>query len=170
MSETYLVVGKLRRPHGVRGEMQMDVLTDFPERLRRGATLLVGEEHLALSILRTRWHNEVLLVQFEGYHTPEEAGALRNMMVYVRADDRPALPEGEYYHHQLLGLKVVDEAGTAQGEVEQVLETGANDVLVVRRPDGRELLVPYHDEFVVAVDIGGGKLTVKILPGLLDEE
>lgn len=169
MSENYLAVGKLRRPHGVRGEVQMDVLTDFPERLRRGTTLFVGEEHKPMSILRSRWHVDALLVQFEGYNNPEQAGELRNQMVYVRADDRPALPEGEYYHHELLGLQVTTESGEALGVVEQVLETGANDVLAVRRADGRELLVPYHDTFVLNVDVAGGRITVRLMPGLLEE-
>lgn len=169
MNDNYLVVGKLRRPHGVGGEIQMDIMTDFPERLRRGITLFIGEEHMPLRIQRARWHNTVLLVHFEGYTSPEQVGELRNLFVYVSAGDRPPLPEGEYYHHELVGLQVRLESGEPLGVVEQILETGANDVLVLRHPDGKEILVPYHDEFVISVSLPDQTIVIRLIPGILEE-
>src|SRR5689334_6929430 len=78
----YLVVGSLRRPHGVRGEMVMQVLTDFPERLQPGTKVYVGDSHRSLALAGARFHNEGLLVRFEGIDSPEEAGRYRNQPVY----------------------------------------------------------------------------------------
>src|SRR5512140_1476471 len=89
----YLVVGSLRRAHGVRGAMVMEVLTDFPERLKAGITVFVGPAHTPMVIEEARYHNEGLIIKFEGLQTPEEAGRHRNQLVYVTAADRPPLPE-----------------------------------------------------------------------------
>jgi 16S rRNA processing protein RimM len=165
----FLAVGKLRRPHGVQGEIQMDVLTDFPERLHPGVTLYLGPEHKPLRLAGCRRHDPALLVRFSGYDTPEAVGELRNLVAYVQAADRPPLPEGEYYHHQLIGLHVVSETGTALGQIKQILETGANDVAVVQPAHGREFLVPLVDAFLVRVDLAAGELVIRLLPGLMDE-
>jgi 16S rRNA processing protein RimM len=165
----FLAVGKLRRPHGLHGEIIMDVLTDFPERLHRGITLYVGPEYQPLRLRSHRWHTAALLVAFEGYDTPERAGELRNQLAYVTTADRPPLPEGEYYHHQLIGLKVISEQGEVLGKVTEILATGANDVYIVRAEIGAEILIPAVDEFVRAVDLEHGELRVRLAPGLLPE-
>ena len=163
----FLAVGKLRRPHGVRGDILMDILTDFPERLLPGITLYVGETHQPVEVLKCRLHSGAMLLTIEGYSTPEGVGELRNQVVYVRTADRPALPEGEYYHHQLLGLDVVSDTGVALGTVAEILETGANDVLVVRPPVGPEVLLPLIDPVVLAVDLEARQIRVHLLPGIL---
>ena len=106
---------------------------------------------------------------FEGYDTPEQAGKLRNQLAYVPTADRPPLPDGEYYHHQLIGLKVISEQGEVLGKVTEILATGANDVYVVRAEIGAEILIPAVDEFVRAVDLERGELRVHLAPGLLPE-
>jgi 16S rRNA processing protein RimM len=95
---------------------------------------------------------------------------LRNQFVLVRADDRPALPEGEYYHHQLIGLLVVDEREIALGELVEIMQTGANDVYVVRLRAGGELLIPAIDSVILAVDLERAEIQVQLPPGLLPEE
>ncbi len=165
----YVVVGYLRRPHGVRGELLMEVHTDFPERLQVGVRVFVGEDRLPLSIVGRRGHARGLLIAFDGVETREQAATLRNQYVYVLAADRPPLPEGEYYHHQLLGLQVVDENGRLLGKLTEILETGANDVYIVRTPKGRDLLLPAIDEVVLDVDLARRQMRVHLLPGLSDE-
>ncbi len=165
----YLMVGKLRRPHGIRGEMQMEVLTDFPERLQVGVQVLVGESHIPLRIRSQRWHNQVLLLAFEGLKTPEAGGEFRNQFVYVLAEDRPSLPEGEYYHHQLLGLTVVNEDGQRLGKLEEILTTGANDVYLVRLDNGSELLLPAIHEVILEINLEQSQMKVHLLPGLQSE-
>lgn len=169
-SPAYLAIGKLRRPHGVKGEILMDVLTDFPERIQTGATLLVGAEYTPLQLRSRRAHGNTLLVAFEGYDTPEAVGEWRNQIVYVTAADRPALPEGDYYHHQLLGLHVVSDAGQELGLLAEILETGANDVFVVRPESGPEILLPVIASVFLGVDLERGEIRVHLLPGLLSEE
>src|SRR5919109_4747844 len=138
----YLVVGFLRRAHGVRGEIIMDLHTDFPERLRSGRKLFVGEEHKAMTLAGARPHAKGMLVKFKGIETPEAAGELRNQWVYARAADLPSLPEGKLYQHELFGFHVVDENGDPLGELVEIIETGANDVYVIKGESGSEILLP----------------------------
>jgi 16S rRNA processing protein RimM len=166
----YLAVGKLHRPHGVHGEMVMEVLTDFPERLRIGMTLYVGAEHVPLQLKKVRGQNRGMLVSFEGYPTPEEAGKLRNQFVYVLLENSPKLPEGEYYHHQIIGLEVVTQQGEALGKIIEILETGANDVFVIRPNNGSEILVPNTDEAILSIDLEKNQMVIHLLPGLLPDE
>lgn len=162
----FLAVGRLRRAHGVSGEIRMDVLTDFPERLEPGVQVYAGPQRQPLRLRSVRSHQSALLVAFDGIDTPEQAGELRNLLVQVRADDRPALPEGEYYHHQILGLKVFSEAGEYLGEIREILETGANDVYLIRAENGAEILLPAVEDVVLAVDLERAKMRVRLLPGL----
>lgn len=166
----FLAVGKLRHSHGVHGEMLMEVLTDFPERLVPGMILYLGSGESQLRLLKSRPHREGLLMTFEGYTTPEEVGQLRNQVVYVHADDRPALEQGEFYQHQLIGLHVATVDGESLGKVIEIIETGASDVLVVRPPGGPDVLIPIVDAFVKQVDLSAGLITVLLIPGMRQEE
>ncbi len=149
----FLAVGRLRRSHGVQGEMLMDVLTDFPERLKPGKIVYIGNAHEPVKITGVRGHDRELIIHLDGLDTPEATARFRNAMVYVKASELPELPEGEYYHHQLLGLAVVDEAGQPLGELTDILETGANDVYVVKASDGKELLLPAVEDVILDVNL-----------------
>lgn len=166
----YLAVGQLRHPHGVQGEMLMAVLTDFPERLRPGKRLLVGEQREEIILRSARTHARGLLVSFQGYDSPESVGRFRNQYVFVKAAEVPPLPEGEYYHHQLIGLRVIAEDDQPLGILTEILETGANDVYVVKDENGSELLLPSIPTVVLKVDLGRGEMRVHLLPGLRGEE
>ena len=163
----YLVVGFLRRPHGVRGEILMDVHTDFPERLKTGMTLFVGDAYEPVVIAGRRLHGAGMLVRLRGIKTPEEAGRYRNAWVYVPTANRPELPEGEYYHHQLIGMTVVTDEGRELGTLVDVLETGANDVYMVRDADGNELLLPAIPPVILDIDLAGRQMRVHLLDGLI---
>lgn len=152
----YLAVGRLRRPHGVGGEILMDVLTDFPERLRVGKTLFAGPGYEPVRLAGIRGHDREKIVRLVGYDSPEAVGRFRNFILYIKADDLPLLPEGEYYHHELLGLRVVNEAGQELGRLDQILETGANDIYLVKTPENKELLLPAIEEVVLEIDIEQG--------------
>jgi 16S rRNA processing protein RimM len=157
----FVIVGKLRRPHGVHGEILMDVQTDFPQRLRRKKTVYVGEKHLPLVIESVRTQDRALLLSFEGYEGCDAVGQLRNHFVYVKTSELPNLPEGEYYFHELVGLRVVNEQGVELGVLAEILETGANDVYVVRSAEGAETLLPVIDEVVRHVDLERGEICVR---------
>ncbi len=165
-----LVIGKIRRPHGLAGEALVEIYTDFPERLAPKTLVFVGAAHQPLTIRKRRPHKDGLLLTFEDITTPEQVGLLRNQMLSIPAVDRPPLPEGEYYHHQILGLSVVDENGQDLGRLTEILETGANDVYVVTRDDGTELLLPAIADVVLDVDLPRKTMRVHLLPGLIKEE
>ena len=165
----FLVVGKLRHAHGIKGEVLMDVITDFPERLRTGVTVYAGDQHRPLRIRSRRRHDPGLLLSFDGYDSPEAAAELRNQLVFVSAHDRPPLPEGEYYHHQIIGLTVVSDDGRTLGRVQEIINTSANDVYVIRPESGPEILIPAIESVILNVDLAGGILQVHLLPGLLED-
>jgi 16S rRNA processing protein RimM len=162
----YLVVGFLRRAHGVHGEMIMDLHTDFPERLQSGRELFIGEERKAMTLTGVRPHAKGRLVKFKGMETPEEAGQFRNQWVYVKATDVPSLPEGKLYQHELFGFEVVDENGNALGELVEIIETGANDVYVVRDSNGHEILLPAIPPVILDIDPVRRLMRVHLLEGL----
>lgn len=166
----FLAIGKLLHPHGVHGEMLMEILTDFPERLVPGMLLQLGTQGDSLHLTRRRSHKNGLLVTFEGYESPEAVGRFRNQLLYVRADDRPPLAEGEYYQHQLINQHVTSDTGTPLGTVIEILETGASDVLVVRPEIGPQVLIPIVDSFVKKIDLARHEITVHLIPGMLEEE
>lgn len=161
----YLSVGFLRRPHGLAGEINMDLHTDFPERMKKGRILFVGDAHKPMTLTSVRPHQAGLLVKFKGVETPEDAGLYRNQWVYVQTKDVP-LPEGQYYKHELLGLKVVDENDNPLGELVEILETGANDVYIVRIDSGKDILLPNIPSVILDLDIGARLLRVHLLEGL----
>ena len=165
----FLVVGRLRRPHGVHGEMLMDVFTDFPERLAPGVRVFVGEDHQPISIRSSRRQMEALLVTFQGFTTPEAVGQFRNLLMYVRTDEIPSLGEGEYYHHELIGMQVVDEGGALLGFITEILESSAHDIFVVQTADKHEFLIPMTGTVVIKVDVKRREMQVRLLPGLLPE-
>jgi 16S rRNA processing protein RimM len=166
----FWIVGKVRRPHGVCGEVVAEIYTDFPDRMSPEKAIYLGEKHVKLVIASQRPHNEGLLLGFEGVTTPEQAGRYRNQILSIAASEVSELPEGEFYFHELLDLEVVDEAGNPLGTLTEILETGANDVYVVTDSAGRELLLPAIPEVVLNVDLEAKTMKVRLLPGLVDEE
>lgn len=165
----FLVIGKLRRPHGVKGELLMEVLTDFPERIQVGMTVYLGEQYLPVQINNIRIHVNALLVSINGYDDRESAGELRNLEVYIPSSSVYPLPDGEFYHHQIIGLQVMDDTDTLLGYVTEILVTGANDVLIVKAENGGEYLIPVIEGVVTDIDLARNRITIHPLPGLIPE-
>lgn len=165
----YLAIGYLRRPHGVHGEIIMDLHTDFPERIQPGKRVYVGARYENATLESARAHGKGMLVKVRGYDTPESAGRFRNQWVYVRSDEVPPFPKGQYYQHELLGLEVMDESGNSLGALSEILETGANDVYVVRSPSGKEILLPAIPSVVLHIDMDARIIKVHLLDGLIED-
>lgn len=165
----FLAVGRLGKPYGLNGEIYLHILTDFPERLKSGTTIFVGPEHQTMEILNARLLQNKMRIFLKGIQNREQISKFSNQMVFVRAADIPALPEGEYYYHQINGLQVVTEQGSELGKIYEIIETGANDVFVIKTVDGGEVLVPAIDEVVQSIDLENGMMVVKLLPGLLPD-
>jgi 16S rRNA processing protein RimM len=170
-----VVVGRIGKPHGVRGELTIDVRTDEPERRFAVGTTLRAQPPsgsasrlVALTVARIRWHQQVLLAGFEeiGDRTAAEAVRGTVLLATVPAQERPEDPE-EYYDHQLVGLVAYDEDGTRLGELTAVTHGAAQDLLTVRTPDGRDALVPFVAALVPTVDLDAGSVVIADRPGLV---
>jgi 16S rRNA processing protein RimM len=157
-----LIVGRIVAVHGVRGEFRMAIITNHPEHLPKIRNVFLGEEHEPFRMSRLRPHpnGKEALVKLAGIDSPEEVADRRGQLVRVALADAPPLPEGEYYHYQLLGIDVVDEAETFLGRLAEIIETGANDVYVVRGPAG-EVLLPVIEGVILSVDPEGGRMVVR---------
>jgi 16S rRNA processing protein RimM len=165
-----VVVGRIGRPHVVRGEVTIEVRTDDPDqRFVPGAELRTEPaDRGPLTLDGRRWHREVLLLHFAGYDSREAAETLRDTELHVAIADLPELDDPEtFYDHQLVGLSARLTDGTVLGTVAAVRHEGA-DLLVVDRGDGGEALVPFVTAIVPTVDLGGGFLVVDPPEGLLE--
>ena len=165
----FLAVGRVIKPHGVQGEVRVELMTDLPERFKWLKTVYVGERNPRPVVVESvRFHQEFVLLKLAGYPTRTEAEALRNELLQVPEEEAIPLEEGEYLLHQLLGLEVQTEDGQSLGRLTDVLETGANNVFVGSGADG-EHLIPDIPDVVQAVDVAGGRIIIRPLPGLLND-
>ncbi|UQA92883.1 ribosome maturation factor RimM [Streptomyces halobius] len=167
-----LVVARIGRAHGVKGEVTVEVRTDEPElRLAPGAVLATDPPAAGpLTIAAGRVHSGRLLLRFEGIRDRTAAEALRNTLLIAEVDpaEVPEDPE-EFYDHQLIDLDVVTPDGTVVGRVLEISHLPYQDLLVVKRPDGREVMVPFVSEIVPEIDLDEQRAVIDPPPGLLDE-
>jgi 16S rRNA processing protein RimM len=170
-----LVVGRIVRPHGVLGELTVDVRTDDPElRLAVGAVLATDPAEAGpLTVVRTRWHSGRLLVTFKGVDDRNGADDLRGVLLLVDSAELEDVEDpDEFRDHQLIGLAVVAPDGEHVGDVADVLHYG-QDLLVVSgsgKRAGAEIMIPFVSEIVPEVDLPAGVLRINPPPGLLDPE
>lgn len=164
-----LVVGRIGRPHGVHGEVTVEVRTDDPEaRFGPGTSLATDPPQAGPLVVETaRWHKNILLLRLAGVSGREGAEALRGTLLVIdSADVPPPSDPDEFHDHQLIGLTVVTTGGEPVGEVTEVRHHG-QDLLVIRR-GAEDVLVPFVKALVPEVDLDGGRLVVDAPPGLLD--
>jgi 16S rRNA processing protein RimM len=170
-----VVVGRIGKPHGIRGEVTLDVRTDEPERrfapgttLRAQAPAGADRRPATLTVARARWHQSTLLVTFEELADRNAAEAARGTVLHatISQDETPEDPD-EYYDHQLVGLAAHDLDGTLLGEVTGIQHGSAQDLLAIRTTDGRDTLVPFVAALVPEVDVAGGRVVVADRPGLV---
>lgn len=178
MESIEVLVGRIGKPHGIRGHVTVDVRTDEPQRrFADGARLRAvppkGSAFAldALTVEGTRWHQGVLHVLFEEIPDRNAAEAARGVLLYADLDPdaRPDDPE-EFYDHQLVGLTVYDTDGALRGEVAGLVHGGAQDLLSITTPTRRDVLVPFVTALVPEVDLAGGRIVIADRPGLLEPE
>jgi 16S rRNA processing protein RimM len=179
MRTRQVVVGRIGRPHGIRGEVSVEPRTDEPDRrfvagavlateAPRGPAPTGAQRPQALTVKASRWHQDRLLVTFEELADRTAAEGARGLVLLADVPEgaRPEDPE-EFYDHQLVGLRVVTTDGDDVGELTQVVHGSAQDLLVVRTTDGRDAMVPFVSALVPEVDLDGGRVLVADRPGLL---
>ncbi|MFI5978517.1 ribosome maturation factor RimM [Streptomyces sp. NPDC051452] len=167
-----LVVARIGRAHGIKGEVTVEVRTDEPElRLAPGAVLATDPASTGpLTIATGRVHSGRLLLRFEGVTDRNGAEALRNTLLIAEIDPEE-LPEGEdeYYDHQLMDLDVVTADGTEVGRITEISHLPSQDLFIVERPDGSEVLIPFVEEIVAEIDLVEQKAVITPPPGLIDD-
>ncbi|PAU61340.1 ribosome maturation factor RimM [Pseudomonas indica] len=166
VSEELIVLGKITSVHGVRGEVKVYSFTDPIDNLLdyRRWTLRRDSETRQVEVSGGRLQGKVLVAKLKGLDDREEARTLAGFDICVPRGELPGLSEGEYYWYQLEGLKVIDQAGQLLGRIDHLLETGSNDVMVVKpfpgSLDDRERLLPYTEQCVLSVDLETGEMRV----------
>ncbi len=153
----------VRAPHGLNGEVAIDPMTDFPDRFMPGSVLWADGERYTVSEVRA--HTKTLLLTLEGVETRNQAEEFRGKLLEVPEAALPRLEEDEYFRFDIVGIDVVDQDGTSLGKVAEVLETGANDVYIVRDAEN-EILIPAIDSVVKEIDTKGRRMAVELIPGL----
>lgn len=167
----YITVGKVAAPFGIQGEVKVIPLTDFPERFTKGGSYYLSKQNLfkEVEIQGVKIRGREIIMKFEGIDTPEIARVYRNALLQVPLGDVLPLPEGHYYHYQIVGLLAITKDGSVLGRVAEILETGSNDVYLIKDDQGREFLIPALKEVVRDIDLEKGLMLVHPLPGLLEE-
>lgn len=168
--EDLLQVGVITTTHGVRGEVKVFPTTDDASRFQelKSVMLDTGKEMRTLEIAGVKFFKNLVILKFKGIDDINEVEQYRKKGLYVTRENAVALEENEYFIADLIGLQVQTSDGEALGEIADVLQTGANDVYVVRRQDKSDLLIPAIRDCIKSVGIPEGMMTVHLLPGLLD--
>ncbi len=162
----FVAIGKILEPWGDKGEVKVEILTDFPERFVSLERVYIGQIARPLKVTKARLFKDHAILKLEGCESRAAASALRGQLLHIPIEELMPLGEGEYYEFEILGLEVWTEDGLNLGRVKEVIYTGANDVYVVEGSKG-EILIPALDDVVLNVDLEAGKMIVRLPEGLL---
>lgn len=156
-----IVIGKAGAPHGVRGELRIIPLTDFPERFLSLTHVYVGSEQM--NVEDAWYHKQFVIMKLRECPNREAAALLTGKLLYVDKSEAMPLDEGEYYTFDIIGLEVFDSKGASLGHVTEVLKTGSNDVYVVsKKGEAKQVLVPALKAVVKEINIADGKMVVDL--------
>jgi 16S rRNA processing protein RimM len=164
MKPQFIPIGRVVAPWGIRGEVKVEVMTDFPERFSCGEILSL--QGRAVTIESSRHHGNMAILKLDTIDSRNAAELIRGAYLEMPATELKSLPKGEYYRFQLLGLEVCSKEGKALGKISNVIPTGSNDVYEVTSETGT-FLMPAIDEVVKSIDLDKGCMTIKIIKGLL---
>lgn len=165
-----ILIGRISGTHGIRGQVRVVPFSGDSGSITRLRTLMLAApdgKYDSYEIAGAIEHKKRALVTLKGFDDINRVLPLVGRDVYIRRDQLQPLPEGEYYWCDLVGLDVVTEEGEALGELADILETGGNDVYVVKSGE-REILIPATTDVVLQVDLDNRKMVVRPLEGLLD--
>ncbi|MBI4744242.1 MAG: 16S rRNA processing protein RimM [Actinobacteria bacterium] len=169
MSE-YILVGKIDKAHGIKGEVIVASHSDFPERFESDNIVYVSlrnGEKQELKIEKSRIHQDRYIIKFYNIDTRNDAEKLRGLTLEIQSEQLASLPEGEYWHHDIIGLDVYTENDEFLGTISEIMENPANDIYVVKIPDKKEILLPAIKDVILNIDLDNKKMKVKLIPGLI---
>lgn len=172
LTPTYLLLGEILRPHGIKGELRVKILTDFPERVSEIKTVYIGSDPAQPdatphTIESVRFHKNYLLLTLENVRNRTDVEPFRGQFVMIDLEHAIPLEADEFYFYELIGLRVRTVDGEELGTLQEVMETGANDVYVVSSRTYGKVLIPAHSETVVNIDFDTETITVQLPDGLL---
>lgn len=174
MEEKWFNVGKIVNTHGVKGEVRVLSTTDFPEeRYKVGNILYLFQNEkskpIEVKIKTHRFHKTFDLLSFEGLGSINDVEKYKNYVIRVPENQLTDLDEGEYYFHEIIGCFVVTDQGDELGTITEILETGANDVWIVKRKNKKDALIPFIDDVVKEIDVEEKRIVISLMEGLIDE-
>lgn len=163
-------IGSVSTTHGVHGEVKVYPTTDDPGRYKKIKEVILdnGKEKKTAHIEQTKFFKQMVIVKFKECNSMDEAEKLRGYELYVTREHAIPLKKNEYYIADLIGMKVMTDEGSELGIIDDVLQTGANDVYVVKQPSGKEVLLPAIKDCILTVDVEAGLMEAHVLDGLLD--
>ena len=157
------VIGKISAPHGVRGEVRIVPLTDFPERFENLKTVFL-EDDSKMELESVKFSNKFIIAKFKNINSRNDIEIFNGKLLMLNRSDIPSLPEGEYYNFDIIGLEVIDDKGSKLGKITEVLKTGSNDVYVVEGK--KQILVPALKKVVKEINLTDGFMKVELLEEL----
>lgn len=158
-----VTIGKIVAPHGVRGEVKVMPLTDFPDRFTLLTQVYCDDGQTMLQLENSRMHNQTAILKFKGMDTRNDIESLRGKLLQIDRKDVMPLPEGQFYIFEIIGLTVYTHNDDLLGTITDVLKTGSNDVYVVEKEGSKPVLVPALKKVVTNIDIAAGTMKVNML-------
>lgn len=167
--EELLQVGVITSTHGIRGEVKVFPTTDDAKRFRelKDVMLDTGKETLSLEIEGVKFFKQFVILKFKGIDNINDVERYKRCPLFVNREDAVELEEDEYFIADMIGMKVITDEGEEFGTLKDVMETGSNDVYVIRRADGGEVLIPAIKECILDVDIPGRLMKIHVMAGLV---
>ena len=156
-------IGQIVAPHGVRGEVRIVPLTDFPERFENLKTVFL-EDDSKMELESVKFSNKFIIAKFKNINSRNDIEIFNGKLLMLNRSDIPSLPEGEYYNFDIIGLEVIDDKGSKLGKITEVLKTGSNDVYVVEGK--KQILVPALKKVVKEINLVDGFMKVELLEEL----
>ena len=171
MKKQYLEIGKITKLQGLKGEVRVQYYCDDAEMLEEFPELYLDKAKTPVTVERSRYlKSDVAVIKLKGVNTPEEAQKYIGKMLYFNRDDAE-LPEDTWFIQDIIGLSVVDaDSGRVYGKVDDIYQNGSADVYSVRTPEGKQLMFPAIPEVLLETDIDGGRLIIRPLAGLFEDE
>ncbi len=164
-SDSRIVVGRVKAAWGIHGDIKIDLLSDAPDRFEPGNTVHV--DNRSARVQRSRLIRGGMLLKLDIVNDRDQAELLRGQDITITPEQVSPPPQGSYYHFQVLGLDVLSEGGENLGKVHEIVETGANDVYVVKLEGRRDILIPALEDVILGVDLEKGSMTVHLPEGLV---
>lgn len=161
----FITIGKIIAPWGVKGQLKVKIITDFPERFSPSSKVYLNRQ--PTTIKSTIWHKDKAIISLDGISSVAEAKKLRGQSIEIHRSQLKTLPRGRYYHFQLIGLEVGTTRGEHLGSITRIITTAGNDIYVVNGARG-EILIPAVEDVVKSVDLDKGCLVIEAIEGLLN--